>query len=465
MSSEFPCISMNLIEPARYSSGIQSPVSTCPPDWAYPRNSCVACPRCGLPTERSLASSVMATRREALTREAARLFAERGFHGTSMVRSRRRSASRRARSTRSPGRSRSSCSETMREGANAFHTALDAMPEDGPPPTACWTRCAGIFESSPSSSTSRPSSHGNGATSRASTGTRSSPSGGGTRNAGARLFREGVESGDLRTDLDAGAATLLLLSAANWAYTWLEPAATRRPRRSVPGDPRRRHPRVRNSAVSRLLIVNPFASGVDEHRLAAVQAALPAGTETRLTTCAGEATEIARAAGEVEAIYVLGGDGTYNEVLNGIRSMCRSDSFREAGRACCRGHSDFRAIRSTWRSAWPRASATIGLGRVNGRRFGFSAGLGFDAELVRRVDELGRSPDGRRPGDITFMRVAASVLRDAAGASSSRSRSKERDVRVRCSSRTARPTRTRAWSRSTSSRARASRGASRTSRP
>ena len=37
------------------------------------------------------------------------------------------------------------------------------------------------------------------------------------------LFREGVESGGLRTDLDVGAATLLVLSAANWAYTWLAP--------------------------------------------------------------------------------------------------------------------------------------------------------------------------------------------------------------------------------------------------
>jgi sRNA-binding protein len=37
------------------------------------------------------------------------------------------------------------------------------------------------------------------------------------------LFRDGVESGGLRTDLDAAAATLLVLSAANWAYTWLEP--------------------------------------------------------------------------------------------------------------------------------------------------------------------------------------------------------------------------------------------------
>ena len=37
------------------------------------------------------------------------------------------------------------------------------------------------------------------------------------------LFREGVESGELRTDLDVNAAALLALSAANWAYTWLTP--------------------------------------------------------------------------------------------------------------------------------------------------------------------------------------------------------------------------------------------------
>ncbi len=37
------------------------------------------------------------------------------------------------------------------------------------------------------------------------------------------LFREGRELGALRTDLDDQAATLLVLSAANWAYTWLHP--------------------------------------------------------------------------------------------------------------------------------------------------------------------------------------------------------------------------------------------------
>ena len=35
------------------------------------------------------------------------------------------------------------------------------------------------------------------------------------------LFREGRERGELRTDLDDAAAALLVLSAANWAYTWL----------------------------------------------------------------------------------------------------------------------------------------------------------------------------------------------------------------------------------------------------
>jgi diacylglycerol kinase family enzyme len=55
-------------------------------------------------------------------------------------------------------------------------------------------------------------------------------------------------------------------------------------------------------------------------------------------------------------------------------------------------------------------SRTISLGRVNGRRFGFAAGIGFDAELIRRVDRLGRREDGRRPGDLAFIREAAAFV-------------------------------------------------------
>src|SRR3954470_20988569 len=36
------------------------------------------------------------------------------------------------------------------------------------------------------------------------------------------LFAEGRELGELRTDLDDATAALLTLSAANWAYTWLQ---------------------------------------------------------------------------------------------------------------------------------------------------------------------------------------------------------------------------------------------------
>jgi len=163
--------------------------------------------------------------------------------------------------------------------------------------------------------------------------------------------------------------------------------------------------------VTRILIVNPFASAVDEHRLAAVRAALPSGTETLLTTAAGEATEIVRSAGEVDAIYVFGGDGTFNEVLNGLEKDVPV-GFLPGG-----GTSVFPRALGLPRNPGKAAQRVsegrtrrIGVGRVNGRRFGFNAGLGFDAELVRKVDEIGRRPDGRRPGDVAFLKAASGAL-------------------------------------------------------
>lgn len=153
-----------------------------------------------------------------------------------------------------------------------------------------------------------------------------------------------------------------------------------------------------------VLIVNPFASGVDEERLGAVQEALPPGTETRLTTRRGEATELAReVAGRVDALYVFGGDGTFNEVLNGIDSTTPVGLLPGGGtsvlpRALGLPRDPVAAARRL-REGRPRR---IGVGRVDGHRFGFCAGIGFDAELVRAVDALGRRPDGRRPGDLAF---------------------------------------------------------------
>ena len=55
----------------------------------------------------------------------------------------------------------------------------------------------------------------------------------------------------------------------------------------------------------------------------------------------------------------------------------------------------------------------IALGRANGRRFGFAAGIGLDAELVRRIDARGRRPDGKRPGDAVFAWTAVKTLAEA----------------------------------------------------
>jgi diacylglycerol kinase family enzyme len=154
-----------------------------------------------------------------------------------------------------------------------------------------------------------------------------------------------------------------------------------------------------------LLIANPWASGVDEARLSAVRAALPEGTELRFTSARGEATELARdVSGRVDALYVFGGDGTYNEVLNGIDAETPLGFIPGGGasvlpRALGLPREPFEAAQQLAGRAERRK---IAVGRVNGHRFGFACGIGLDAEVVRAVDELGRREDGRRPGNLAF---------------------------------------------------------------
>lgn len=164
----------------------------------------------------------------------------------------------------------------------------------------------------------------------------------------------------------------------------------------------------------RVLIVNPLASAVSEARLEAVRRALPQDTETVLTVARGHATELAREwSSRAEAIYVFSGDGTYNEVLNGLAADVPVGLVPGGGtsvlpRALGLPRDPVAAAR---RVALGR-TRRISLGRVNGRRFAFNAGLGFDAELVRRIDTLGRRQDGKRPGDLAFAWQALRMLAD-----------------------------------------------------
>ena len=121
------------------------------------------------------------------------------------------------------------------------------------------------------------------------------------------------------------------------------------------------------------------------------------------TRARGHATELARdaVATGATAVYVFSGDGGFNEVLNGIDGVDpgRLPPGRWHERASAGARPPSRPVAAAAAIA-PAMTRRISLGRVNGRRFGFNAGIGFDAELVRRVDALGRRPDGRRPGDL-----------------------------------------------------------------
>jgi len=158
------------------------------------------------------------------------------------------------------------------------------------------------------------------------------------------------------------------------------------------------------------LIVNPFATAVTEERLAGVEKALRAGhdVETRLTKSHGHARELAvEAADAVDAIVVFAGDGTYNEAINGAAGRLPF-GFVPGGGASVLVRAlglPLDPVEAAGRIAEALAagrSTTVDLGRVNDRRFCFSAGVGLDAEVVRRVDDRGRTEDGKRPGDLAF---------------------------------------------------------------
>jgi diacylglycerol kinase family enzyme len=162
---------------------------------------------------------------------------------------------------------------------------------------------------------------------------------------------------------------------------------------------------------SPLLIVNPSASAVTDERAAAVAEIL--GVEPVATEGAGHATELA-AESESDSIVVFGGDGAFNEVLNGLRSAV-SVGFVPGGgssvlpRALGLPREPEAAARQIAEALQNNRRRRISVGRVNGRRFGFAAAVGFPAEVVRRVDELGRA-NGRRQPDRAFALTVARAL-------------------------------------------------------
>jgi diacylglycerol kinase family enzyme len=175
--------------------------------------------------------------------------------------------------------------------------------------------------------------------------------------------------------------------------------------------------------VSRLaLIVNPFASAVDEHRIGLVQEALAhhGDVQTFLTERRGHATELARLASEdADAIFVFSGDGGFNEAANGLEAASPPLGCIPGGGTSVfpRGlgipRDPVRATEYLLAALEAGRTRQVSLGSVNGRRFLFNAGLRFDAELVRRIEER-RSRAGR-PGDLAFVATLVKLIAEHRG--------------------------------------------------
>jgi AcrR family transcriptional regulator len=165
------------------------------------------------------------TKREELTRIAARLFAERGYQGTSLADLAHALGVQKPSLYHHIESKEDLLWDVAQEGAAAFHTALDAVPARDRPSDrireALRAHLAVVGGQLDVATVFVREW-------RFLTGERREQFVAERRRYEERirdLFREGVEGSELRTDLDVATAALLFLSAANWAYTWLRPGA------------------------------------------------------------------------------------------------------------------------------------------------------------------------------------------------------------------------------------------------
>ena len=165
----------------------------------------------------------MTNRRHELARTAARLFAERGYHGTSIGDLAEALGVQKGSLYAHIASKQDLLYETMLEGARAFHGGLDAI-DDGLRPAekirlALRSHLRVVAEQLDVATVFVQEW-------RYLEGERRGEIVGERRRYEERiraLFREGRELGELRSDLDDTTAALLALSASNWAYTWLRP--------------------------------------------------------------------------------------------------------------------------------------------------------------------------------------------------------------------------------------------------
>jgi diacylglycerol kinase family enzyme len=166
------------------------------------------------------------------------------------------------------------------------------------------------------------------------------------------------------------------------------------------------------------LIANPSASSVSWQLIDQVRSRLEAvcEVELRLTERPGHAIELAGEPG-ADAVIGMGGDGTANEVANGVApgsvvGVIPAGATSVFARQLRLPSRPLPAATVLAAAIAERRWRPFGLGSVNGRMFTFSAGFGLDAEATRIVAEKRQHRrDGRRPSDLAVVAAAALALR------------------------------------------------------
>lgn len=175
-----------------------------------------------------------------------------------------------------------------------------------------------------------------------------------------------------------------------------------------------------------VLIVNPHATSTTARRRDLLAHALAGemSLRTEQTDGRGHAAELAAQAVEegVDLVVAHGGDGTVNEVVNGLLSGgVRADlpafavvpggSTNVFARAVGIDPDPTAATEQILEAlAEGRAPRVVSLGRAGRRYFTFNAGVGMDADVVRRVEE--HRADGRKISNALHVRHALGAYRD-----------------------------------------------------
>ena len=172
-----------------------------------------------------------------------------------------------------------------------------------------------------------------------------------------------------------------------------------------------------------LLVWNPASSEVTGETVGSVlvQVAEKLEVVAMHTQAKGDAARLAKLAVEqgFDAVFVLGGDGTSNEVVNGIGDKLPIGVLPAGGtsvlpRALGLPRKLEEAVARLCAALEEGSVRTINVGTLDDRQYTFAAGIGIDAEIVKRIDERGRGGDGadesKRPGDIWFVREAIGLL-------------------------------------------------------